>query len=123
MSLLVSRATVAAVVSPPVRSQVSSLLKPWPLLVSAIALSAFLVRVAVIHKWGGGYDLRIYEYFGTLAAHGHNPYNAPANGPIPGVYGDNQPFEMLLLGGLLAFTTGPTISGTSSPPLRRAPFC
>ena len=78
------------------------LLEPWPLFVCGIAVAALCVRLVVIRTWsGGGYDLQIYRYFSDLAARGIDPYAAPPNGPVPGIYGDNQPFEFLLLGGLL----------------------
>jgi len=77
-------------------------LDPWHLLVLGVALAAFCVRIVVIHLWrSGGYDLSIYRYFGRLAMQGSDPYTAPPHGAVPGIYGDNQPFELLLFGGLL----------------------
>jgi hypothetical protein len=93
--------------SPAVGEPPASFDLSWSLLVAGIALAAFWLRVVVIRIWpNGGYDLQIYGYFSSLAAHGTNPYSAPPNGPIPGIYGDNQPFEFLALGGLLRIGGG-----------------
>jgi hypothetical protein len=77
--------------------------------VAYVAVGALLVRLVVLEAFPhGGYDLRIYAYFAALAAHGHNPYTAPPHGAIPGVYGDNQPIELLLFGGLLRLHSAAT---------------
>jgi hypothetical protein len=64
---------------------------------------ALLLRVGLIFLFkGGGFDLKIYHYFGTLVAGGGNPYLAPAGGPIDPRYADMSPLNLGVFAGVLS---------------------
>jgi hypothetical protein len=74
----------------------------WRQAVLALAVSGLLARLLIIAvRASGGANLRIYWWFAHLAAHGHNPYHAPAVAPVNPNYGDNPPLEIALFAGLL----------------------
>lgn len=77
----------------------------WPLVVAALAVSAFGLRLFLIHRTVGyaGEDLRIYTYFADLANRGVNPYaNAPVGGAISPHYLDFPSAELVFFAKLLA---------------------
>jgi len=77
--------------------------------VAALALTGVLARLVIIAaRSSGGFNLRLYWYFSHLAAHGHNPYQAPANGPVTPVDANNPPLEMLLFAAVLRLHDSPT---------------
>jgi hypothetical protein len=81
----------------------------WRRAVLALAASGLLARLVIIAvRHSGGANLRIYWWFAHVAAGGHNPYHAPASGPVNPNYGDNPPLEILLFAGLLKIRDSPT---------------
>jgi hypothetical protein len=82
----------------------------WRRGIAVLALSGLLARLAIIAvRASGGFNLRFYWWFAHLAAHGHNPYHAPAGGGIPPSYSNNNPpLELLLFAGLLRLHDSPT---------------
>ena len=66
-----------------------------------VVLSAIAIRLFLIFNTGGGYDLKIYRYFGNIVANVGNPYLAPANGIVSPVYADMSPLNLMLFAGIL----------------------
>ncbi|MEX0993046.1 MAG: hypothetical protein WDZ37_03525 [Solirubrobacterales bacterium] len=81
--------------------------RKWRRAVLATAALALLARAVVIAVTGGGFNLRIFHYFGGLIARGVNPYDAPPGGEFDPRYGDNPPPELLLFAGLLEIHDSP----------------
>jgi hypothetical protein len=77
--------------------------RTWAILIAVITFSALLLRIVAgpVLNPDGGEDLDIYYYFSHIVLDGGNPYTAPENGPVPGLYGDNTVFHMSSLAGLL----------------------
>jgi hypothetical protein len=81
--------------------------RSWRRYVLAAAGLALIVRLVVIAATGGGFNLRIFDYFGGLIVQGTNPYDAPVGGEFSPAYGDNPPLELLLFAGLLEIHDSP----------------
>ncbi len=65
--------------------------------------AALLLRVGLIFLFkGGGFDLRIYHYFGGLMLQGGNPYLAPADGLIDPRYADMSPLNLSVFAGVMS---------------------
>ncbi len=73
----------------------------WKQFVALVAVGALVVRLVLIATTGGGFNLRIFHYFGGLILDDINPYAAPVGGEFGPRYGDNAPPELLLFAGLL----------------------
>ncbi len=87
---------------PPIEARPDAPLRGGRRLVALIVLAA-LVRVAIIYVFrGGGFDLRLYSYFGNLVRTGMNPYLPPAAGPILPAYSDMPPLNLALFASVLA---------------------
>jgi hypothetical protein len=83
--------------------------RDWRRGIAGLALAALLARLTIIAvRASGGFNLRLYWWFAHLAAHGHNPYHAPLNGPVPPADSNNPPFELLVFAGLLRLHDSPT---------------
>jgi hypothetical protein len=80
----------------------------WRRLVIAVAALALVVRIGLIAGTGGGFNLRIFYWFGDLVARGINPYHAPpGTGAHDPQYGDNPPMELIVFAGLLKIHNSP----------------
>lgn len=80
----------------------------WRAIVGALALLAFLVRLALIAHSHGGSDLRNYTYFARLAFHGHDPYTPPALGAFAPSFANSPPVEFGIFDLLLHIKNSPT---------------
>jgi hypothetical protein len=80
----------------------------WRWLVIGVAALALVVRLGLIAGTGGGFNLRIFYWFGDLVARGINPYHAPpGSGAHDPQYGDNPPMELIVFAGLLKIHNSP----------------
>ena len=67
----------------------------------ALAVLAFVLRLVIAARTGGGNDLRLYHAFGGLVSDGFNPYHLPPGFPFPNRFADNLPGELLVFAGVL----------------------
>lgn len=79
------------------------------LLSIVVISSALIIRlIIIINSNDGGFDLKLYTYFGSMMLHGLNPYLAPSNGPISPIYSDMSPLNLAVFAGTLAIYKHPS---------------